>query len=526
MKKINCIRALLFIALIGCLSTPSMAGSRFIGMNTNEAVHFNASLPFADLFRMAEPFKANKAFTRGNIVYDENGWVKNLRGGQAGTWFLRWIPAKAFPQGHYVVRYEGSGSIRYHESAVLIKRSPGRDIIRLRPDANNEISAALIIQKSDPNNPIRNIQITLPGGICANNPFRRVDNADQCGNAPFQSFEKHVKDIVFNPDYLNFMREFGTVRFMPMSGITRNPMRHWSQRPHLEEATWGGNYAQRGVPLEIMVKLANTTNADPWFNMPHAADDDFVRRSAQYVKENLRPHLRAHIEYTNEAWNGIFSQAQYVQRMGLNQKLDNDPMKAGLKYYAKRSKEIFHIWNQVFENDRRRLLRVLAGWSGNPSVTPLILKSFDVYETTDYFAIAPYFYAPQEQLMRAKSVDEIFELIYANHHYSVPKTLSILNQHQRFLDIYGVALVAYEGGQHLVHHDTSSKKQHPNPLLIAANRDPRMEKAYIELLKGFRQAGGRYLSPFLPLVHPPFLAVGALKSILRNRLLRHPNIEL
>ncbi len=512
MKKMT-LKITVFGALLCLLSSmPIMAASRFVGMNTNEAVHFDSSLPFVDLFRTAEPFRENKEFTKGHVVYDANGWVKNLGGGQAGTWFLRWIPAEALPNGHYTVRYDGNGSITYQESAVLLKSTPGRDIISLRPDANGELSAGLVIVKSDPANPIRNIRITLPGGICANNPFRRVDAANQCAGAQFLAFESHSQDIVFNPDYLNFMREFPTIRFMPMSGITRNPIRSWAQRPHLQEATWGGREGERGVPLEIMVKLANTLNADPWFNMPHAADDDYIRRSAQYVKDHLRPHLRAYIEYTNEAWNSVFSQAKYVQQMGLRERLDSDPIRAGLKYYAKRSKDVFHIWNQVFDNDRRRLLRVLGGWSGNPSVTPLILKSFNVYETTDYFAIAPYFYAPQDQLMRARSVDDVFDMIYANHYYSVQQTLRILNQHQRFLETYGVGMVAYEGGQHLVHYGTKSKKQHPNPLLIAANRDPRMEKAYIELLNGFKKAGGRLFVAFSSPRAPAFFGSWGVKE--------------
>lgn len=491
MKTVHVIQALclLFIA------SPAGAASNYIGINTNEAVHFDASVPFADLFRTAEPFRENKEFTKGNISYDANGWVRNLNGGQAGTWIVRWLPAGTLPTGNYTVSYEGSGSLSYKESATLVSQAPGRDTITFKPDSNGEISAGLVIEKSDPANPIRNIRVTLPGGICDNNPYQRVNAAGQCGGGKYLPFAEASAKVVFNPDYLNFMRQFRTVRFMNMSGITRNELQSWDKRPHLEEATWGGKEGERGVPLEIMVQLANTLNANPWFNLPHRADDNFVRQYAEYVKANLRPNLRAYVEYTNEAWNSVFSQAQYVQQMGARERLDSVPLNAGLKYYAKRSKEIFQIWEQVF-GGKQQLVRVLSGWAGNPATTPLILKAFDVSKSTDVFALAPYFYADQDALMQANSVDDIFGLLNGNQRYSISQTLRLLDQHALFLEPYGVGLVAYEGGQHLVHYGTKSKKEHPNPLLIEANRDPRMEGAYIELLDGFRKAGGKLFMAF------------------------------
>ena len=79
----------------------------------------------------------------------------------------------------------------------------------------------------------------------------------------------------------------------------------------------------------------------------------------------------------------------------------------------------------------------------------------------------------------------------------VQKGLQQLKKHADFLRPYrNIQFCAYEGGQPLVHYGTKSKKQHPNPLLIAANRDPRMEQAYIQLLNGFKQVGGRLFMAF------------------------------
>ena len=486
--------SLLYLSLF--FSSLTQAASPFMGINTNEAMHIDASVPFVDLFRVSQPFNESPAhLTKGAVEYDNNGWVKNLNGGQAGTYFVRWMPAEALPKGNYTVLYDGKGVVTYAEGAKRENHSDGKDIISLQANAKNEISASIIIRKSDPNDPIRNIRILLPGGICQSNPYKRVESAADCsGN--YRAFAEHDKEIVFNPAYLNFMKNFKTIRFMNMSGITRNPISAWSQRPNMQEATWAGGEGKRGVPLEIMVRLANQLNANAWFNLPHKADDNFVRQSAQYVKTHLKGNLKAYIEYSNETWNDVFSQASYVKNKGAALKLDPDKKVAGYKYYAQRSREIFQIWEQTF-GGTGRLMRVLSGWSGNPAITPVLLKAADVYKFTDVFAIAPYFYASQKDLMKAQSSNEIFAMLNDNkQRYSIAKTIEQIKKHAELIKPYGVKLVAYEGGQHLVHYKTKSIHNHPNPVLIAANRDARMETAYSELLRGFKGAGGTLFMAF------------------------------
>ena len=85
-----------------------------LGINTNEAMEVDSSLPFVDLFRFSLPFEAARPWlTKGKIDYDKDGWPTNLNGGQVGTRFLSHIPAQALPQGVYTVRYEGEGEMRY-----------------------------------------------------------------------------------------------------------------------------------------------------------------------------------------------------------------------------------------------------------------------------------------------------------------------------------------------------------------------------------------------------------------------------
>ncbi len=469
-----------------------------LGINTNEALEVDASIPFVDLFRLALPFEdARPWFTKGKVRFDRNGWPAQLNNGQAGTRFLSHIPPEALPKGTYTVLYDGKGEITYGASAKLIKRLPGKDLIKFEPMQDGLLTATLFIKKSTPGNYLKNIRIIMPGGICRNNPFQHVMNARQCPDNSFQPFEKYYKQILFNPKYLAFMRDFKVIRFMNMSGITRNNIQHWQQRPTMEKATWGGKEGVRGVPIEVMVKLANTLNVNPWFNIPHKADDHFITKYAQYVRQHLKPNLKVYLEYSNETWNDVFvPQAEYMKQTGVARKLDKDRRVAGAKFYSMQSVHIFKLWERVFGGNQR-LVRVMGGLTTNPQLSHTLLGYKNAYKQVDALAIAPYFKIDQNQMRSIHSVQRVFQLINdKSNRYSIDNTLEFVKQQANIAKSYGVHLVAYEGGQHLVQSKTHSKKEGANPYLLKANKHPLMAQAYTRLLNGWKKAGGSLFVAF------------------------------
>ncbi|MEH6455469.1 MAG: sugar-binding protein, partial [Cocleimonas sp.] len=74
--------------------------------------------------------------------------------------------------------------------------------------------------------------------------------------------------------------------------------------------------------------------------------------------------------------------------------------------------------------------------------------------------------------------------------------ISYIKKQEKVATSFGVDLLAYEGGQHLVDWDTRKVDQHPNPLLYAANRDPRMGIVYDELMIEWKRAGGKLFVAF------------------------------
>ncbi len=489
-----------FVLLMGLAATHTANAfynsTSALGTNTNEIMDDDSSAPFIDLMKMALPFREAHQLNRGNIQYDRYGWPTRISsGGQVGTRFVSKLPAGTIPAGSYTVLYEGEGSLEYGNDAVLQNHQPGRDTINLQPGQDKELNATLFIKATDPANPIRNIRILPPGGICASNPFRRVTNQGQC-RGDFLSFEQHSGKIIFNPDYLNYMKDFRVIRFMNMSGITRNPVYAWEDRASIDQQTWGGVEGIRGAPMEVMVELANRLHADPWFSLPHAANDDFIRRFADYVRQNLDPTLKVYVEYTNEAWNGIFTQHAFVKQRGQQLRLDADPNQAAYKYYSRRSVEVFRLWEQIFGGNHR-LVRVMSGLVGSTQMTKTILSFEDAYRSTDAYAVAPYVYGDLDALRKARSVSQVFSIMTdPKYPHSLPNEIKSIGKQADVIKSFGLDLIAYEGGQHLVDMHTKSDTQHPNNLFYQANRHPRMGQIYQQLLQGWKQAGGKLFVHF------------------------------
>ncbi|OQX14328.1 MAG: hypothetical protein BWK73_09780 [Thiothrix lacustris] len=540
--------------------TPLTAFTPSLGINTEapqaEQDSIIQSVPFADLFRIARPFKD---LSCASTTYDAQGWPTSaptntcairttlLNGAIISSSLLtdpvnnrRTIPASRYtevvPEGRYTVLYEGEGTLVYGNYAQLVSRSPGRDLIDIK-----FTGAAVRLERMDlsitvnnVNNPIKNIRIVMPGGVCEGNPFVRVANAAGCPAGKYQAFADTLVNrnaIVFNPDYLNFMKDFRVVRMMNlMEASPRNPCTGsgdayntcllqdftWAQRAKLTDATWGGSASAnnpllqrygRGAPLEVQVALANQLKAHPWFNIPHNATDEYVTEFANYVGDNLNAGLKAHIEYTNEAWNYIFWGSLYARKkgmdLGLGSAFTNQEYWAGALYYAKRATEIFKLWETAF-NDNSRLVRILGTVQTDIFLTRNMLNYLDTKDHVDAVATNAYFYACLDRtstscsntttipktLNEVTTVDEVFAAIdNANDPNGLPKLQINLAAQATEVARFGKALYAYEGGQHLtVDGNTDDTRRN---VFEAANRDPRMGERYTTLLNGWKTAGGQ-----------------------------------
>ncbi|MFN7023143.1 MAG: hypothetical protein ACK4QP_01180 [Pseudorhizobium sp.] len=376
----------------------------------------------------------------------------------------RHLPSKLF------LHYEGSGRMTYVGGGELIERLPGRDLVR---NLRRDDALTLRLIETSMADPVRNI---------------RLSEQDPPSNE------------IFRGAFLKRLENMSALRFMDWMATNNSPVKRWDERPQL------GRFAQweRGVPLENMVHLSNTTGIPPWFTMPHQADDDYIRKFAQQVRRDLDPSLAVHVEYSNEVWNLIFDQADYAGKQGLRLGFSSDGFEAQLRYYSYRTTQIIKLWREVFAEDASRIVGVFAAQASNPWTSETILGFQEASQFADVLAIAPYFGGGLGDPMRAKEVEawDLDQLFSQLNREVETDTQQQINAQMAVARRYNVALHAYEGGQHLVGYDGAEDNEQLTELFIAANRDPRMGQLYQRHLAIWHQEGGGLYALFASMGEP------------------------
>jgi hypothetical protein len=448
-------RLLIVLLLVPAQAEPE--GRRRIGMNLSGIVDWSTELPFVDVFKSSRRWQDP---AKGEVAVDANHWPLLKPGQAAETLMVREIDGR-YPAGVYTATWEGTGRVAMRKWDVkrVAKSEPRRIEAEVAP-ADGGI--ALEILESDPKDPVRNVRVTMPGREGAASPF--------------------------NPAFLERTRPFGVVRFMDWQRTNWSPLVRWSERPLPSHASWA---TPAGTPVEVMVDLSNALRADPWFCIPHKADDDFVRRFAKLVKERLDPSLKVYVEYSNEAWNGIFEQARHCHERGKALGLSDNDFQAQLRYYSQRAVEVLKLWQEAF-GDPGRVVRVLASQFSNAWVSEQVLGWKEAAKEADALAVAPYFGGDLGRMSRHKevaamSVDGLLDALAKE--IDGPNRDEIRRQAE-VAKRFGVRLVAYEGGQHLVGVGGVENDKAVTELFFAANRHPRMVDLYRRHLGHWREGGG------------------------------------
>ncbi len=482
----RCWVALAILVAVPSCSADVPPGELRIGMNINALRDWGTAFPFVDVFHASRPLDSEEG---GGVTLDAHGWIQRLaRGRVAVSPVLFDIAPGRVIAGDYVVRWRGKGKLAF--DCASLRQGDGshhRAVIHI--DGKDDCGLYLKVLASDPADPVRDIRVTLPGGICRGQPFKTVSAADQCPSGQYLSFEAHADSILFNPAYLTYLRDFPVLRFMDAmeTNSREHVQRTWRDRPSMQDATW----QKRGWPVEVMVALANRVGADPWFTMPHAADDAYVRQFAQYVRQHLDGDRKVYIEYSNEVWNGIFPQHDYAVEQGRKLRLDRDEDVAGWKFYSRRSVEIFDIWSSVFGQQKDRLVRVMATQAVNDYMTRLLLDYQQAWKHVDALAVAAYFGgdagAGDVDRVRKMSKDRFFAYLQK---VEIPRIAKEYRMNAAIARKFGLSLIAYEGGQHLVGVGPAVDDARLTQRFMEANRDPRMESLYLAMYRAWKQVGG------------------------------------
>lgn len=442
-----------------------------VGLNLAGVVDWSTQLVFVDVFKQAREWIPQRVSggvwdTGEPLALTSEGWIASLAAGQAaGTLMTRDLFGH-YPAGQYTCLYEGEGQIEFGLDAAVASRQAGRIVLDVSP-GNGGIY--LKITATNPANPIRNIRVIMPG------------------------FESTYASAPFHPTFLERIQPFKVLRFMDWARTNGSPVAKWEQRATPNYVSQGH---ARGVALEYLIQLANALKSDPWFCVPHQAEDDYVRQFAALVKNTLAPNLKAHVEYSNEVWNGIFAQAGYAQAQGLALGLSANAYEAQLRFYSQRAVEIFKICEEAFQNSNR-LVRVLAAQSANPWTGATIMDWKNAARHADALAIAPYFggylgWPQMQNVVQNLTVNQILDSCAVD----IVRTMAQALDNKRNAESRGLQLMAYEAGQHLVGVNGVENNQMVTNLFQAANRHAHMKQHYLDYLQRWDNMGNGVIAMF------------------------------
>jgi len=430
---------------------------------------------------------------------DENGWVTSLLPGQtAGTVFLVKSADSPIFYDRMIVTYEGTGTIEYDGSAAKIdaESSLGRDVVQV-----GQGNHLMRITATDPSDYIRNISI-VPEQL----------------EADFDDGE------IFNPAWIERIGVFRAVRFMGWMNTTDSEQSEWADRPREDDYVW----SQKGVPLEVMIELANKIGADPWFSLPHLATEEYIREFAIVVKNQLSGSRTAYVEHSNEVWNWQFRQAQYADAAGRQRW--GDHADAFMQWHGMRTAIICDIWKQeVFSDSQDRVHCVFAtqaGWQGleNSALNcPLWVAEeagrdacyahgIDSIAITGYFSgclasndhadLIQSWFTDADQGM-AKGMSQLKDAGMFECDQSVSANRDTYAYFKAVADDHGLNMVAYEGGQHVTGNGYNMQDdQDFIDFHVELNRHPEMKDRYQENLNLWKDEGGSLFMHYVDIGEP------------------------
>ncbi len=454
-----------FSALVS-IATPASTGKPLAaGMNLSPINDWNREWPFVDVFKHSRAWLSQdrERMRPWNnhmpIELNAEGWPI-LQPGQSVATLMCVNQNGHYPGGVYTCTFEGTGKIEFRKDGRVIEGSESGNRLQVLVKPTDE-GMIMRVLESDPQDPVRNIKVWMPGFENAESPF--------------------------HPLFVERLRPFKVIRFMNWAQINKTTVAHWSDRTTPDSPRQSGT---KGVAIEYMVDLCNELGADPWFCMPHLADDDFVRRYAELVKARLHGGGKVYVEWSNEAWNLSFPQGQWVRQQAQARGVSI------VRVIAEETQRDWKIWREVFADEPERVVRVAAGQAHGPRIMEGLLEAMD--GECDAVACAAYF-GPRDASAEFNEFTTPQEAISAAVRYLVEDRLPLLRRHKEMADLWSqrtgrhIAFMTYEGGPGF------SALGRRVPFLdayIRAQTDPKMGEAYRTLLSSFQEIGGEVFVAF------------------------------
>jgi hypothetical protein len=461
-----------------------------LGVNLGVVSDWDPGQPFADAMKSARHFGSPGAPYDEKASVDANGWPT----GDAGVVVMVGVPHMG---GTYRLSFTGQARV-----ATVAASDRQTRVGRLNYDAGSRRTTAevvvgpaeqnLFLSFSGQAGGVKNVQLLRPG---------------------------HAVTETFSQPFLARLGKFGVVRFMDFTQANGNPQVEWGDRsrPGYASQQKRPDGAAAGAAWEYVVLLANQAGKDIWINVPHQASDDYVKKLAQLLRHGsdgvspypspqarpifppLAPGLKVYVEWSNELWNGGFSQSAWLGQRAEAAIAAGDPdllWDGNRNRYAimfrlvgRRSMQISDLFRGVFGDGEmmtriRPVLPAQLANSGTLSEPLAYLAARHGGAARSLYAVTGAAYVTvfndDAGNRTGLNLDTIFSEMTS---YAEVNARAWMKTFAKLGRDHGLKLLAYEGGQHLTGAGSTDAK-------LAAQLDPRMKDLLLLNYANWRASGG------------------------------------
>lgn len=272
-----------------------------IGTNLSGMVDWETTAAYIDIF------KEMRQWGQLGHTWDE---IPNIAKTPDG-WPLQPTGCLTFgycrPNGIHQFSYDGNGQVKFTMQGVEISPLNVNKVgntttgqLDITWHSESGLLFEVSILQTDTSNPIRNIKIVHQSNL-------------------------NKQSQVFTDEFLNSLKPYSTIRFMDWTRTNdvatgagdwyKAPPRSWNDRSKLTDPF---RTQRNGVPWEDCITLCNALNKDAWINIPDTATQDYVDNCANLFASTLNRNLNVYTEFSNETWNGGFSQFHRVLEDSVN----------------------------------------------------------------------------------------------------------------------------------------------------------------------------------------------------------------
>lgn len=479
----------------GTVLNPSLGG----GLCT--PVDYSNEVPFIDVMKMSRPWIGHLPGQWGGVSEDAIARAQRPDGHLTrmpeGADYLTTVTLLEMPAanvslaGRYRLRYEGRGEFNVSGQRV-VANGPGEVWVDYRPNG----SAGIFID------------------VIAIDPAQGLRFRDMVHE---KNLARHAAGAIFNPDFIEIVRDLRTIRFMDWQGTNNSRQVTWADAPKVSDYT----YAWRGVPVEVMTALCNQIGADGWWCIPHLADDDYVAQLASRIEAGLDPRLRAKVQYSNEDWNAIFDQFHWLNAQSRARWPAANDYAGGRQLASGRLVEIARIFRRAFAGEDGRLQIVMGAhgadqWLTEEQLTASLWREWDRAHggdgaqpaaAFDKLAVTGYFGYDVGDGATAARLNDILQTrgeaaaITAGIEAMAASVEGMRDgwlANKALANKYGLDLVVYEGGSHANPRGMWQGNQAFRDLLAKVHMDARMGPIQYRLHQIWREIGGEDFCIYVP----------------------------